>query len=1104
MYKLLSALLIAMLVHPDPGGTVATGAVVAVGTAVATAAHPHTSGRPATRKHHRSKHAPHLPIPDKQDPNYRNAGRYDATAPIQNVNLPAPVLSRPVDLTVLKRRLVARPPRVTSSTLAVAATGVQQWWTYEQRSIPGLGQAMMNVGSQNLLVQANDVDVQLGGLDLAFRRTYNSQSKHDANNEDGSTPSVFGNRWTNNFDAHLSAVASIVPNTDVVTYYSGDGEIDRFSCTINASAACSSMTPGFNDILATTNVTGGVACSVQLTKKAGPSYIFNAPYAACGKLPGEYGRLQSIYGRNLQFYVTLAYSWNPDAGSANNLTRIVVTHQPDGAQLQLQFSKLAGSNITELTSMVRPDLEAIDYLYASNGDLTGVDKPGSNPIVVDETIPTQWPNGQNIPQGNLPEMYSYDSNDNLSEACGGRASIALLNGNPGDGACVDFAYNGSAFDQWWTRGVLNPTPRDGLASPTPSPIQAAQSTAFTTWDSVSFVPFVTSDCSGPMTAVEMTDDYGHDVLWCYDSSDRVIETMNAVSSTSDLTSYQSWDAQNNLVSTTDPRGNTTNTAYDANGNILEISLPQQATSVGSVRATSLYDYDTLGNIIRYCDPANNPNNAWNPNPGSTPCLSSGGAYAKYTYSADQHYDANEPYGCITDVQTPLGYHSSITYGTSGGTCGLGLPRKVAGDTYDQVVGQRSPTQSFTYDLAGALQTYDAGNGAWTMVYTTDGMHRLQSRSDPDAVSSYLCYYPDGTTLYSETALQHQLDGSPSCPSIGQIFGGQWQFPAYAPGMQYDADKDLATVTSHHGCTTTACPSNQTAATGCNKNPNIIVGTTCNFYDGLDRLVETKRPHDSSFDLYTNPWVMRYWYALTGAQVSFGGQTFDAHGNLFKTQELLPPGNGQVTLPTVTQLNPSSVANGIYQDVTGTAFDGSDRAVVKYTWVNVSGTETLESETLTFDTSPLDANVAGLLGEDCNSATPQQCKEFDYRADRSEKTFASSDGSSPTRTYLYDPDGRVTKITSVAYNNPEVYTYDADGRLSTSLDASGDASGDKMSPATLTHNTIPMALRRVWTFPQPRSHKVGYLSIPIARTLVSRNKMLTMGASDLLQPTGPRH
>ena len=117
---------------------------------------------------------------------------------------------------------------------------------------------------------------------------YNSESEHDANNDDGSTPSVFGNRWTNNLDVHLAWV-STGENTGTVSVYTADGARDDYSCEINVSETCTNDTTGDYDLLGTTDVTSGTACQFQWTLKSGISYMFNAPYAACGNGAGEMG-----------------------------------------------------------------------------------------------------------------------------------------------------------------------------------------------------------------------------------------------------------------------------------------------------------------------------------------------------------------------------------------------------------------------------------------------------------------------------------------------------------------------------------------------------------------------------------------------------------------------------------------------------------------------------------------------------------------------------------------------------------------------------------------------------------------------------------------------
>ena len=71
-------------------------------------------------------------------------------------------------------------------------------------TIPGVGAYMLNAGTGNLMLQANDMDVPNRGLDFAFRRTYNSQSRHNYGGDDGSIPSNYGAGWSNNWNAHIA------------------------------------------------------------------------------------------------------------------------------------------------------------------------------------------------------------------------------------------------------------------------------------------------------------------------------------------------------------------------------------------------------------------------------------------------------------------------------------------------------------------------------------------------------------------------------------------------------------------------------------------------------------------------------------------------------------------------------------------------------------------------------------------------------------------------------------------------------------------------------------------------------------------------------------
>lgn len=1006
----------------------------------------------------------HTPLPLRPPPDYRDHSRYTRLIPKPNPVEKGVRAARPIDLVKLRS---ARHPVVSvvqplgrvlrpetrsrirpqaSPTPPPAVTGMWPWWTYEARSVPGVGQAMVNVANYNFLIEENDVDIPMGGLDLAFRRMYNSLSNYDANNDDGSGPSLYGNRWTNNLDVHLGWSGS--GNTVTISLYTGDGARDDYSCTITQVGVCTATTPGVHDLLATTQLgSSGYACQLQWTKKSGTSYIFDAPYPQCtSNDPGYYGKLLAIYGRNHQFYISLTYSWSGNDQKLSNLASITVTHHPDNSQLVLTFGQIAGTTITELMQVARPDGINIKYYYDVNGNLIDIAKPGNNPISFNhETPPQHFLDGNSIDTGNLPETYAIQPGH--IEVCGPRAAISIIdtNQNPDDGACVDFDHSNGKLSDWYTRGVLNPTPEDSV---TPSPMQTGVSTGFTQWNDTTFVTLV--NCSGlGETGTSLTDHYGHQVLWCYDTASRVTQTQ-VYSGSQWLTTAENWDTNNNLTSTVDARGYQTNMGYDANGNTVEVSLPKQPiVGGGSITPTSFYDYDQYNNVLRYCDPANNGNNSFQ-TPTDSLCQTYGTHPTAYQFATP---DPNEPYGCLTQTTTPSNYSRTITYATDG-SCGTGLPTKVTGQTIQQfgTNANRTPTQNFTYNTDGTLQTYDAGNGAWTINYT-NYMNRVRSRVDPDRVTTYSCYNLDGSTFYSETAYQHQLDSSPSCPTVNGMKNGATP-PPFAVSYNYDANGDVAAELHHHNCTSSTCPANSPAPTQC-YNQTVNLGATCKFYDGLDRLVEVKQPYDSTFDLYTNPWITRYLYDITGNTYSFGGaSSFSAHGNLFETEELLPAGShtGVVGGTWDGFSSPSQISNTTYQVLKATAFDAIDRPVAKYSYVFTGqSSDQFNTETLTWDSSPLDPNgVAGLLGTDCNSLN--KCLQYDYTPDGQKATLNPTASGEPTLNYTYDADGRIAVIKSSAYTgNSQQYTYTVDGLLSISNDPSGDTNNAETSPATITHH-----------------------------------------------------
>ena len=90
----------------------------------------------------------------------------------------------------------------TAAAMPTPNTGINRWWTYQEKPLAGVGKAMVNVANGNLPIQSDDIDIHERGIDLAFAAPIIRRATHSAST-DGATPSLFGNGWTNTFDAHL-------------------------------------------------------------------------------------------------------------------------------------------------------------------------------------------------------------------------------------------------------------------------------------------------------------------------------------------------------------------------------------------------------------------------------------------------------------------------------------------------------------------------------------------------------------------------------------------------------------------------------------------------------------------------------------------------------------------------------------------------------------------------------------------------------------------------------------------------------------------------------------------------------------------------------------
>lgn len=882
---------------------------------------------------------------------------------------------------------------------------------------------MVNVGNGNVLVQADDVDIHERGIDLAFRRTYNSLSQHNWSNSDTSVVSNFGNGWTNTFDAHIAYYTS--GGTSYLSVYDIDGaryDYVGYNNTWVAPPGMQGTSIGLID-----------NCHYQWTKKNGTAYVFYPPdYSARGCTPsgsGLNGRVAEIIGRNSNNYVTFTYGWQNGIVDSKYLGSISVMHQ-DGQQLTLGFTltdgqtPCNGSGPCELRTLMRPDGQQIVYSYDGSGNLTQVNFPGNN-------VASQ-----------LWETFGYTTGSRMSTISSPRYaySYSQTGGNPTEGSTTNFVYFGTSGQlQYMQRqGVVNFAPADG----TGLTLQPGIATGVQPYYQLNFsgyaaTPACTSGLSGATAVItnsgassttSVTDSDGRSTLWTVDGCWRLTQTQEFTGPSASLIRSQGWDNENDLIASTDYRGNETDYAYDANGNVTKVGLPL----VGTFRPTSVYSYDPHNNVTAYCDPveSNSIGQNWSTNPGITGdslCPSQSGAQ-RFTWSTS----ASSIFGFLTDMYTAAydgagnGYHTHFTYDSSrqGGN-DYGLPTTVAGDSFTQQNQTTvAPTQNFNYDTYGRLTCYAKSVEAsgtidwWRLTY--DNLNRTTAVAEPDDSSlaaTVSCpnsaspgiassHIVSTTTYYADGAVASTQSPSEYAASVSTTY-------------TYDADGNQSSKTAHYNCTVSSC----------------TAGTTTNWYDGEDRLVEVKYPHDTS-DYYSFDWLTRYLYDLTkGGTVSFGATgAFKAYGDLYETQEYLPttPYSGWTALK-------------------GTAYDAMDRAVTEYSYVHTAEPATLQHTTLAYDTT---SATYGYLSTKTDALGQTATYSYDADGHVSNVTYGGDGGVTPAETTTYDADGRVIDVQSSAFSSPLQYQYDTDGKLKQAIEPSG-----LPSAATLNYSYYPNGWRK---------------------------------------------
>ncbi len=196
--------------------------------------------------------------------------------------------------------------------------------------------------------------------------------------------------------------------------------------------------------------------------------------------------------------------------------------------------------------------------------------------------------------------------------------------------------------------------------------------------------------------------------------------LTVIAADNGVTDY-SYDANRNLLSTTDPANRTTSHTYDANGNRL--------TTTDPLGQKTAYTYNGFGQVTSVTDPGNHlATTEYDVRGKLTKATDASGAVTTYVYDSQ---------GKLTSMTRPGNRTTTFTYDTRGNLATVTDPAHL--------------TTSFGYDLlANVTSATDANGAVTTLAY--DNVSRLTRMIDPFGRTTTYGYDPNGNQARETDAL----------------------------------------------------------------------------------------------------------------------------------------------------------------------------------------------------------------------------------------------------------------------------------------------------------------------------------------------------------------
>lgn len=827
--------------------------------------------------------------------------------------------------------------------------------------------------------QHTDLAIPGKGVPLEFTRYYHSGS-----------PALrsLGHNWSHSYDAYLLIALG------AATVFYPDGHASTFVLSNGVYVA----RPGVYDTFAQ-NLDG----TYTLTTHDQVSYDFTAA-----------GQLASIADRNGNT-TELSYDGN------GYLSRVT-----DAVGRSLTFTNDDAGRITQVTD---PLNRSVSFQYDGNGDLAQV---------------------TDVKGGTTTYTYGSHKMASLTDANG---HVAVQNTFDTAGRVVEQRDAVSALTCiYYGRAPSYTSTSCPGVSPAPTSTQTIVvdprgGKTMYTFDAANETSQVKDPLGGTVTysydgnhnSTCVTDQLNHRTASSYDARGNLIQLIDAANTDANcalITNGRKWtytyDQFNNVLSKTDPLGNTTTSVYDASGNLVSVTnaLNQTMTFVvnpdGTVasatnpfNATTSFDYDAYGNQITVDDPMSHE---------TTATYDLGGRKLTTTdplnHTTTYTYDAQNNLLTVTD---PLANATTYTYDAKG--------------LKTSVTDANNDATSFDYDAADRLTT------------TTGALNETTTSSYDGNGNRTSLTNPNGKTTTYAYDLNNRLTGETDALSRATSYGydaagrrtSRTDAMSQVTGYSYDALDRLTFINYPAG---TADVTFTYDAMGNRLTMVDGTGTTTFVYDALYRPT-------SITDGAGN--VVGYGYDAAGRRTSitYPGSTgtvdyaYDPDNRLVYVTDWLS-NTTSYTYDDADRLTSTTLGNGLITDRT---YDDANRLL---TLVNRDGGTTISSYTYTLDdvgnrTQMVDTSGTATYGYDdlyrLTGATYPNSDVQSYSYDEQGNRLTKVDNGNTTN-YAYDDADQMTLAGGVSHsydNNgnqtaagSDTFAWDAENRL-TSTDIGGVAS-----------------------------------------------------------------